>query len=344
MRQHHGLNTGLDLRLGLFLTVILLTAGLVPTADACSSDCGPCMHWEGPPDTGYCVLNSGAECAEYSDCPGGCMLCTDCQCSTYGDAELCLGECDQCNTGTGYCYDDNSLCSDCDYCYYASCIDPCPSYGKECDTVNDVCVECFDDGDCSSPTPFCSDAGECVECKSDANCNNPLETCGTCNEDGVCIDDDSKCRECGICQHRICYPDQSKCPKECDRCLISLTCEDYDPECSTLEVCIKGDCEPAGLCYIDEGDSCPFVGLCSDGDFTDKETCEILPTPYIQLNSGSWKCTQPPNKCYLSSMEPYCAQAEGCIWNGASGYCEPIQIWTYDYGYGYCGDKNGVHE
>ncbi len=191
MRKQLGLTSGFHLRLSFFIAMILSIANFAPIVYACLPYCGPCKHWEGPIDTGSCVLNSGAECAEYSDCPGGCQLCSNCQCDGV-DAELCIGQCDQCNTETGYCYDDSSLCTvDCDICSSGSCVDPCPAQGKFCDTASDTCVECLDNDDCEEPEPFCSDDHECIGCINcygweyvDRNFPDPCPDCD--NNQGGC--------------------------------------------------------------------------------------------------------------------------------------------------------------
>jgi hypothetical protein len=258
MRHRPGFIT--DFRLGLFMALILLMEGLVPSTYACLPYCGPCMHWEGPANSGRCVLNSGAQCAEYSDCPGGCQLCSNCQCNGV-DAELCLGQCDQCNTSTGYCYDDSTLCSNCDICFSGSCIaHPCMSCQK-CE--NHACVDdcsgckncvdntCVPDNSQCPQCKYCTTSGECIldvayyQCAEDSDCTRPM-TCKDCLCYGGCdpesgdlcsfsvppIPDHSAGYGCNspIDSHEcnaegfLCKYEQIDDPKRNDQCMAGVYC------------------------------------------------------------------------------------------------------------------------
>jgi hypothetical protein len=247
MRHRLGFMNDFRLRLGLFMALIPLTAGLIPVAHACPPSCGPCMHWDGPPDTGRCVLNSGATCSQSYPCSGSCLKCSNCQCII--DRTLCSGECDECNT-SGNCYDDSSLCTeDCDICYHASCIDPCPARGEICDTANDVCVECFDDTNCTEePYIRCND-GECTECDTDGDCaDNEYRK--------VCDTDVHQCVQCLTDINCAPYPGTAICnpQHQCVAC-------SGNGNCPSGQECVGGQCRVP----CSGGGNCPSGQICSGG-------------------------------------------------------------------------------
>jgi len=57
------------------------------------------------------------------------------------------------------------------------------AYGDDHLCIDGVCVECDDDGDCFSPTPYCSGEYECVQCRSNGHCSPPLGCC----DKGDCV-------------------------------------------------------------------------------------------------------------------------------------------------------------
>lgn len=150
---------------GLSLGLTLLTINLVSVTHACPPNCGPCMHWEGPINTGECVLNSGASCG------------------TIVGGPVCDGECEYCNTTSCSCQSDTEMCDLCEECQEGSCIGAC----THCD---EVCIPLGgDDWTCSVP---CS--GECESCDSGTNeCVDDNDLCTVSN-----------CERCvsGICQSR----------------------------------------------------------------------------------------------------------------------------------------------
>jgi len=132
------------------------------------------------------------------------------------DAPVCVGgtDCVQCTGG------DPNYCTDLD---------------QVCDVENQVCVDCLDDAQCTTPTASRCDTGTngCAQCQTDVQCDGVDELPATNN---TC--DSGTCRECTpetetekCAADETCNPDTYQCTGEqagsltvCDACVADSEC------------------------------------------------------------------------------------------------------------------------
>ncbi len=255
-------------------------------ASACEPDCGPCMHWDRDEgENGECVLNTGATCSQDSEC-GTCGACGGSPCVCSADELLCDSDpgCETCNTDgpdVFDCEDDDTLCDsyDCYDCIAGVCEDRCVAPNDPlCDTVDDQCVECLGNSDCTvDPNRTCdTDYGQCVECVEDSDCGT-AEICidkkcwQTCSNTG-------ECQTGEVCVGGICTTpcsDDSECSGDmiCGGSGVCVQPCDGESDCGTGQVCSGGvctnPCTGDGNCA--SGQVCSGSGTCTDGCSDDSE-------------------------------------------------------------------------
>ena len=300
-------------------------------------------------DTPACVLNACRACDGDEDCGDATPFCVsnDCRecrngddCDPRSTEPVCGGNnaCGAC-TGDGECAAKvaGNVCDlntgNCD----------CPATGAPCFgatpfcSVDDVCVECVDVGDCPNlGAPLC-DGGACVECAGDGDCGDPTpacvsgacEVCDTTDDDGcnaptpICVGG-AACAECDPADHSGCDA-QSALPL-CDAGTSTCRrCADND-ECLALDV-TRGVCVADGSCKacdtVDH-DGCGAEELCCN------DVCEatIAASACADCNTGcgdeSDACTGRTCVCgggaACAPGTPYC-EASVCVECRDAGDC-----------------------
>ncbi len=133
-------------------------------------------------------------------------------------------------------------------------------------------AECYDDNDCSAPTPYCINEGTseaaCIECLNNNDCSAPTPVCesgGTVN--AVCVECSTN-TDCGgtqICESNECVGiacfDNADCIDE-DACTYNEECINggtVDSECISDKITACGPddgCCPGTDCYLSEDPDC----------------------------------------------------------------------------------------
>ncbi len=123
---------------------------------------------------------------------------------------------------------------------------PC---GGECDPaycIDEQCVDCISNDDCTDPTASLCEQNECIGCGVSADCAHLMDTTicdvqnGTCEE---CLDDSEETRM--PCEGNSCDPSTNTCT---DTAVGALdTCEPCvaDSECMMNHLCVPMDFEGA---------------------------------------------------------------------------------------------------
>jgi hypothetical protein len=231
-------------------------SGCVSTGDPCAAGGQICDE---PADG--CV-----DCLVDADCSDG-VACTD---------DACVGGSCVFTADDANCMDDGLYCNGVEYCDAAGgCLsggDPCVAAGMICDEVNDGCVGCLVDADCTDGVACTDDtcvAEACIYTPNDANCiDDGLYCNGTeyCDAIGGCLSGGDPCVAAG----QIC----NETSDSCDDCLVNADCDDGF-FCNGAEVCSGGLCIPGGdpcpdrVCNEarDECMTCTEDSDCDDGFF-----------------------------------------------------------------------------
>jgi hypothetical protein len=264
-----------------------------PTLQKCSS-CGACVADDGlgscedtadcpvgracrVPDGGtelaclHVVCNANAECGEGEACdlerhacvPGDCLS-LGCPQGTYCNQDQvacveCVNDGHCAGTDQPYCIEERGVCVVCE-------IDSDCGPGRRC--VDDQCVSCISNDDCTGPNRLCRDDGLCVACISNADCPGV-----PCLPEGRCDLGPVAGEACD--PSRICAPGYRCVGDAPGTCFLS--CNPYAPACGTGEACamipddnghavMEGD-RPAGICARDGagravGEACDDAHAC----------------------------------------------------------------------------------
>ena len=237
-------------------------------------------------------------------------------CELVGDAILVSSV-----DGTG-CLNVTIDCEDCDVCpsqVFKVCLCNTSDDCEEChNCVNGICVNRCPDGTCVDDV--------CVKCTTDEDCTcNQICTPSGCQcEPGkILIDDccydcisDSDCDACEICQDGNCVP---KCPGacedgECKECVSSSDCigRSDGRECCVNDECeccpdkyydpVSGQCEPLPICLKDS--ECPPCQRCVSGNCVPVE----CPDGYVNIGLSDNCCVR---ECDCDN--PSCPQDFACV-------------------------------
>lgn len=165
-----------------------------------------------------------------------------------------------------------------------------------CNTMLGECVDCLDNSQCDTTTPFCSDdpnrgaVGTCIPCMSDAECADRSAT-------PVCDESTGSCEICTL-------------DTEGERCL-GLTCTPTTPRsCNgrapgSVDVCLA--CASDNEC-VHDGNSGAFVSLIT--------TC-------VDLGGGNGVCLPVP--AGGSCPTAFGTETSGVtVWGVAVDYCSPV--------------------
>lgn len=239
--------------------------------------------------------------------------------------------------------DDISDCGPCQNCIAGVCEDICPD--KVC--VNDHCVDCANNDDCSCDQ-ICTNGncgcppsrpyedpvtGCCMECNSQHPCDI-CEVCvgGDCEPkdcgDGVCNPTTDQCVECvssGDCDG----PNECCKNNKCDCCpgftRVNGVCQpkpecDEDSDCDECEICSEGICTericpPNQVCF--EGECIPECDcLDTHGCTDDKKYC-------VEVGFDKCGCVPCEGNC-TDGCEPPCycdSNTNKCVNNPCDGDC-----------------------
>ena len=245
-----------------------------------------------------------------------------------------------------------TACSNGQECQGSNCHTPCSSDGQcappspYCDTaVNNVCVQCLGDPNCSTTpaTPYCSTASHtCVKCNSSAHCSGTKPYCDlTSNACVACLTDTN----CGIAG-QVCVSGQCGCPT--GKVLCGTQCVDVSADaancgscghlCDTGTQCVSGACAcitPGqilcnGLC-VDPSTSFTSCGGCGNQCSANFDSACV--TGLCQCAGGATRCTgQPPSggsTCFdllndplhCGTCQTQCARQQYC--NAGTCDCRP---------------------
>ena len=156
-----------------------------PDGETYCEEAGGCVDLQSDDDyCGACENN----CTSPDQCIGGGCECVEVR----DDATVCSDQNAECGTVTDVCNDP----VDCDA--VAGC-----SGSDVCDTDNNQCFECLDNGDCDNGT-----------CAGDNTCDPCPDGETYCEEAGGCVDTDSDEDHCGECDNS-CHPSESCSDGEC---------------------------------------------------------------------------------------------------------------------------------
>ncbi|MCP3982050.1 MAG: hypothetical protein GY716_22320 [bacterium] len=221
------------------------------TPCTCETDCGACVvNCTTHPQCDDGVFCNGAEICAGGVCKAGTPACADEFCGEDVDACLeCLvdNHCDDgdpcngvetcqanvCVAGELPCDAGAEFCNPGATCIAGDCIggvDPCP--GRQCDEVEDVCVDCFVDADCDD-TLFCNGVETCVDevCVPAAEgpcgevaCSEDFDACAECEsneecDDGLYCNGAEQCVPPGICIPSPLIPCVAECDEAREECI-----------------------------------------------------------------------------------------------------------------------------
>jgi hypothetical protein len=318
---------------------------LFPASDGACDDGNPCTlgdHCDG----GACVTTATNSCNDDNPCTNdscdpavGCihtlnsLPCDDNDACTNGDVcggGVCVGgpalNCndgnictdDQCDSGTGCIYNNNS--------------GPCQD-GNSC-TVSDICSE----GECSpGSTVVCNDSNPCTDdsCIPDEGCDFSPNA-QSCDDGNECTVDDF-CSE-SVCQggDALDCNDSNPCTDEsCDVATGCIYADNEDPcedgsECTLVDGCLDGTCVGTGSPVCDDSNPC------TDDTCDPDQGCVFTPNSLPCNDSDG--CTLEDTCTGGTCIGTACSDVgQYCV----GGICKDSPCEGHEFG-GYCWHSGGV--
>jgi len=274
--------------------------------DTCANGCGMCKPASaGAPLTCEMMGKSGDYCRDWNDCLWD-LGCVNNACGTVGDGQNC-GSVSQ------------ALCEP-----GLSCVPPvnCSMYAGDqttCENEAPICAYDANYGDCSAVEGICTGA-----LPTSGPCLHALY----CGEGFYCQPSSGNC-EALATENAACSDDGTTAPP----CYYDFYC--VDGSCKTLceynEDCGGGQfCSDEGNCEAFHTDSCSTSTQCVDGQY-----CAIPEASCDGLDEGT--CGSTPDCAWTPLATPVCSSVTDCLaYDGDQTACEAAGGCVYDLASGYC--------
>jgi len=182
--------------------------------------------------------------------------------------------------------------------------------------LDEVCVECRGDSDCTTPGLGVCDQNRCVECKTDVHCGSPepfciSRICRECRDDYDCSGN-TVCHASRGCVECV---ESADCPPSLPRCSGNRCYECvYDSDCGEGERCEEKVCNTCtaclGMCDDCTADSeCPSGTKCRRSGSSSPLRCRpacsssgtCSSTAPLSGNCGSYTSSDGKNYCACST-------------------------------------------
>jgi hypothetical protein len=280
----------------------------------------------------FCVDLHCVECRDDSTCPASAPVCgpahacvaactTDAACSAFTDTPFCgpAGGCVACENDNQCGEPGLSECVD-NVCVECGANNDCTAGEPVCGADHTCTAACATDAQCSAypDTPYCGPSGGCVTCETDAQCGEPglsqcvANVCVECGGDSDCSADapvcgaDNTCGACTVNADCAGYPGTPVCGPAgtCVECRTDAQCD--TPGLSQCVANVCEECDGASTCSIDEPVCRPATHTC-DGCAADAD-CALYPGAPVCGDDGG--CVECESSSDCGGTTPVCEATE----------------------------------